>query len=233
MLRTSASTRAAELRTLSARLCECRRCPRLAAYVGSFSADPAYWARPVPGFGDSAAKLLVLGLAPGAHGANRTGRPFTGDGAGVLLYQTLHDFGLATKAVPVSRDDGLRLRGVWITNAVRCAPPENKTTPDEERECSSWLHAEIALLPSIRAVVALGRTAHDAALRLARAKGKVRSADFAFAHGATHAVPGIPPLFDCFHTSRYNTNTGRVNLAMVHAVFRHAAAAAGLAIPSP
>ncbi|MSR74353.1 MAG: uracil-DNA glycosylase [Planctomycetes bacterium] len=232
MPRTNASTREAELHAHAERLCDCKKCPRLAAYVSGFAKDPEYWAKPVPGFGDPAARLLVLGLAPGAHGANRTGRPFTGDGAGVLLYQALHDLGLATRADAINRNDGLELRGVWITNAVRCVPPANKPTPLEERTCSPWLTLELTHLSEVRAVVALGRTAHDAALRLAGEREPLRSRDFPFAHAAEHSLPRFPRLYDCFHTSRYNVNTRRVNQAMVNAVFQRAATAAGLLNPS-
>lgn len=231
MTRTGASTRAAELHAHAERLMQCRRCPRLAAHVASFRDCPEYWALPVPGFGDPAARLLVLGLAPGAHGANRTGRPFTGDGAGVFLYQALHALGLASSADAVSRTDGLRLDGVWITNAVRCVPPANRTTAGEERECAPWLRDELTMLPDLRAVVALGRTAHDAALRMASVTAKAQREAARFAHGARHDLPSFLPLFDCFHTSRYNANTGRVTLPMVQAVFRRAAREAGLKVP--
>lgn len=227
---TNATIPVRDLATHALALAECARCPRLVRHRQSVG-DETYWARPVPGFGDAGAPLLVLGLAPGAHGANRTGRPFTGDAAGILLYRTLHALGLATLPESVQRDDALRLKGVWITNAVRCVPPENKPDSRESARCADWLQAELALLPSIRVAVALGRTAHEAMLTRLQQEAPLRRKDFVFRHGARHSFPSGLLLHDCFHTSRYNVNTGRVNEAMVRTVFEAAARDAGLLSP--
>lgn len=204
----------------------CRACPRLAAFLDDVRArHPDYHARPVASFGDPAAPLLVVGLAPGMHGANRTGRPFTGDHAGILLYETLHRFGLATRPVSVAAGDGLELVGCRIANAVRCLPPQNKPLPAEVRECNGFLAAELAGLPEHAAVVALGRVAHDAVLL---ALG-LRARDFAFAHGARHGLDAGRALFDSYHCSRYNTQTKRLDRRGFEAVF--AAAARHLGAP--
>ncbi|MBL8488088.1 MAG: uracil-DNA glycosylase [Rhodocyclaceae bacterium] len=199
----------------SGALLACTRCPRLAGHLAAArAAHPGYHARPVPPFGDSAARLLVVGLAPGMHGANRTGRPFTGDHAGILLYETLHRFGFADRAESVSAGDGLRLSDCRITNAVKCLPPANKPEPAEIRQCNGYLAAELAD-PAIRVVLALGRVAHEAALR---ALG-LRPGDFAFAHGAEHALPDGRFLFDSYHCSRYNTQTRRLTPEAFRDVF--------------
>jgi uracil-DNA glycosylase family 4 len=200
----------------------CERCPRLRDYCRGIGEtkrraylDQTYWARPVPGFGDPRARILNLGLAPGAHGANRTGRPFTGDHAGELLYSTLLQFGFARGHYAARPDDGLELVDCMITNAVRCVPPENKPTPAEAATCRGFLVARISKLPNVRAIVALGRVAHDSTL----AAFECRKALFPFAHAARHTLaPGLA-LFDSFHCSRYNTNTGRLTAEMFHAVF--------------
>ncbi|MBS0321894.1 MAG: uracil-DNA glycosylase [Proteobacteria bacterium] len=194
---------------------QCRRCPRLAAFLDAVAAEhPAYWCKPVPPFGDPAARLLVVGLAPGMHGANASGRPFTGDHAGILLYGTLHRYGYGSSATSTARNDGLVLTDCRINNAVKCLPPQNKPAPDEVARCNAWLAADVATLPAGAAILALGRIAHDAVLR---ALGE-RPARHAFAHGAQHAVAGFT-LFDSYHCSRYNTNTGRLTTPMFHAVF--------------
>jgi uracil-DNA glycosylase len=194
----------------------CRRCPRLAAFLTEVSAaHPTYWCKPVPPFGDASARLLIVGLAPGMHGANASGRPFTGDHAGILLYATLHAFGFANKPVAQARGDGLRLTGCRITNAVKCLPPANKPTPEEIRTCNSFLAADVRTVPEGAAILALGRIAHDATLR---ALG-YRPSAFAFAHGAQHPLPGGRLLFDSYHCSRYNTNTRRLTTPMFHDVF--------------
>lgn len=201
----------------------CRRCPRLAACLDEVKIKhPGYYAAPVPPFGPADAPLLIVGLAPGLHGANRTGRPFTGDYAGILLYRTLFDFGLATGAESASADDDLELVGCRITNAVKCLPPANKPLPAEVRECRRWLAPELAESRP-RAVLALGRIAHDATLD---ALGLRRSA-WAFAHGAEHRLPGTM-LVDSYHCSRYNTQTRRLTEPMFRAVVARAAAAAGV-----
>jgi len=194
----------------------CRRCPRLASFLTEVSAAyPSYWCKPVPPFGERSARLVIVGLAPGMHGANASGRPFTGDYAGILLYETLHAYGFATKAVAESRGDGLRLTGCRITNAVKCLPPANKPTPEEVRTCNHFLAADLRTAPKGAAIMALGRIAHDAALR---ALG-YRPSAFAFAHGAQHPLPEGRVLIDSYHCSRYNTNTRRLTTSMFRAVF--------------
>lgn len=194
----------------------CAACPRLAALLARVrAAHPDYHARPVPPFGDPRAALLVVGLAPGMHGANRTGRPFTGDHAGILLYRTLHKFGFASHAGSADPDDGLVLTGARLTNAVKCLPPQNKPDTAEIRRCNAYLANELARCPP-RAVLALGRIAHDATLSALA----LRARDYPFGHRAIHALPGGPRLFDSYHCSRYNTNTRRLTDAMFEAVFR-------------
>jgi uracil-DNA glycosylase family 4 len=199
----------------------CRRCARLAGYLDEVRAEhPEYYARPVPSFGDPAARLLIVGLAPGKHGANATGRPFTGDFAGVMLYETLHEFGFSSEPVSRSADDGLELCDCRITNAVRCLPPENKPVTREVDTCNVYLADEIARLRRPGVVMALGTIAHRAVLK---ALGHKLSA-YPFAHGAEHALgPGVV-LVDSYHCSRYNTQTRRLTEAMFHDVFRTARA---------
>jgi len=195
----------------------CRDCPRLAQFLESVRREhPDYHARPVPSFGPLRAKLLVVGLAPGMHGANRTGRPFTGDYAGVLLYGTLHKFGFASHDGSGRTDDGLELIGCRITNAVKCLPPENKPRPEEVRRCNRYLAEEIAVVRP-RAILALGAIAHRAVLMaLGLPPGRHR-----FAHGAVHALPSLAAqLFDSYHCSRYNTNTRRLTAVQFEAVIR-------------
>jgi uracil-DNA glycosylase family 4 len=194
----------------------CALCPRLVAFREVNRAKaPDWYNGAVPSFGDPAARLLIVGLAPGLNGANRTGRPFTGDYAGELLYVTLLNFGFARGAYAARVDDGLDLRDCMITNAVRCVPPENKPTPEEAATCRGFLKARCDQLPNLQAIVALGRVAHDSTL----AAFGCRKVLFPFAHGAQHALPAGPTLFDSFHCSRYNTNTGRLTTEMFHAVF--------------
>ena len=205
---------------------DCRRCSRLARFLGQArKAHPGYHCRPVPPFGAEDAALVIVGLAPGMHGANATGRPFTGDYAGELLYATLFKFGFATRPRSVSASDGLCLRDARITNTVRCVPPQNKPLPDEVRNCNAFLAAELASLPDGAAVLALGRIAHGACLRALR----LAPGGFPFAHGAVHALDRGVRLFDSYHCSRYNTNTGRLTRAMFERVFaaivRHRATA--------
>jgi uracil-DNA glycosylase family 4 len=194
----------------------CRRCDRLAGFLAAVSErHPGYFCKPVPPFGALPAHLLIVGLAPGMHGANRTGRPFTGDYAGILLYRVLHDHGFATGPQSVAADDGLALVDCRLTNAVKCLPPENRPLPDEVRRCNDYLAGELAGVRPGGAVLALGRVAHDAVLR---ALGLARAAH-GFAHGARHALPGGAVLFDSYHCSRYNTNTRRLTEAMFREVF--------------
>jgi uracil-DNA glycosylase len=199
---------------------DCRRCARLASFLDDVRADnPGYFCLPVPPFGDARAKLIVIGLAPGMHGANASGRPFTGDHAGLLLYATLHKFGFATQPTSTGVDDGLRLIDARITNAVKCLPPQNKPLPVEIRNCNEYLAAELAQLPAGTAMLALGTVAHESCLR---ALGLAPRA-YPFAHGAQHALPGGARLFDSYHCSRYNTNTRRLTTQMFEAVFEQIA----------
>ena len=193
---------------------DCPLCPRLRDYrAANRAAHPDWHNAPVPSFGDLDASLLVVGLAPGVRGANRTGRPFTGDFAGVLLYATLPRFGLATGVYAAAPDDGLGLRSCRITNAVRCVPPGNLPTTTEIATCNPFLAAEIAAMPNLRGILALGLVAHKAVLR---AKG-LRASHTVFQHGAVHVLPDGLLLADSYHVSRLNTNTGRLTEAMFHA----------------
>lgn len=194
----------------------CTRCPRLAQHLARVRAEfPGYHARPVASFGDAHPRLLIVGLAPGMHGANRTGRPFTGDYAGILLYDTLHRFGFSNHAAATDPHDGLQLTGCRITNAVKCLPPENKPTPEEARNCNAFLKTEISELPPGTAMLALGAIAHKAVLLAL----DLKPAAFPFAHGAQHMLPGGRVLYDSYHCSRYNTQTRRLTPDMFRAIF--------------
>jgi uracil-DNA glycosylase family 4 len=198
---------------------DCTFCPRLASYLAEARVKhPDYHARPVPPFGDPDARLLIVGLAPGFHGANRTGRPFTGDHAGILLYDTLHRFGFASQSESRAVGDDLRLIDCRIANAVSCAPPANKPLPEEVRTCNAYLRRELTREPPPPLVLALGRTAHDAVLM---ALDRRRSSH-EFAHGAIHDLGNGRQLLDSYHCSRYNTQTGRLTPAMFRAVLRRA-----------
>jgi uracil-DNA glycosylase family 4 len=201
----------------------CRRCPRLAAFLDLVREQrPAYYCKPVPAFGDRKARLLIVGLAPGMHGANRTGRPFTGDHAGILLYATLFKFGLASAPASSAADDGLELKDARITNSVKCLPPENKPTPLEVKVCNRYLEAELEQSPEVRVILALGAIAHAAVLRASQE----RAGEFRFAHGAEHALSGGRVLLDSYHCSRYNTQTRRLTTGMFETVIERAAALA-------
>jgi uracil-DNA glycosylase len=203
----------------------CRRCPRLAAFLDAVKAEHAdYYCKPVPPFGDPKARLLIVGLAPGKHGANRSGRPFTGDHAGILLYATLFKFGLATGAVSAAADDGLALLGARITNAVKCLPPDNKPLPVEIKTCNDYLHVELAQSHAVRAILALGAIAHEAVLRTYRVPPK----KFKFAHAAEHVLDDGRVLIDSYHCSRYNTQTRRLTTEMFEAVVDRARAIAAV-----
>jgi uracil-DNA glycosylase family 4 len=184
--------------------------------------DQDYWGKPVPSFGDPAATVMILGLAPGAHGANRTGRVFTGDSSGDLLYRVLHATGFASQASSTSREDGLRLTGAYITAAVHCAPPGNKPEREEIRNCRGFLERELDVLPNLRAVVALGKIAFDVYLSILRDRGVIRSRSaFLFAHNAIHlTAPGQPALVSSYHPSQQNTSTGKLTEKMLMDVFR-------------
>jgi uracil-DNA glycosylase family 4 len=197
---------------------DCRACPRLASFLDDVSERyPEYYCRPVPPFGDPAARLLIVGLAPGMHGANRTGRPFTGDHAGILLYETLHKFGFSTHAESLAADDELVLTRCRITNAVKCLPPDNKPVGAEINTCNSYLANELDGLAPGSVVLALGGIAHRAVVK---AVG-LRQADYKFAHAALHDLGGFHML-DSYHCSRYNTNTRRLTTGMFEAVFAQA-----------
>lgn len=232
-----------DVEVFPAELAACRRCPRLAAHREEVARtkraayrDQTYWGRPVPGFGDPAARLLLLGLAPGAHGSNRTGRMFTGDASGDVLFPALHRAGLADRPDAVRRGDGLGLRGTWITAAARCVPPGNRPRRAELAACRGWLTLDLERLPHVQAVLALGRIAHDAYLDLLRERGAgIVKARHPFGHGAVHRLnpqvpaPGAAVLIDSYHVSFQNTNTGRLTEAMLDEVLGVAISWAGLA----
>lgn len=193
----------------------CRSCPRLAKFlVDVRRKHPGYHAAPVPPFGDAHARLVIVGLAPGMHGANRTGRPFTGDYAGILLYATLHKYGFGSASVSTAANDGLKLVDCRITNAVKCVPPANKPLPAEVRECNRFLQAELVVTPPGTVILALGRIAHDASLR---ALG-LKPSGYGFRHGAEHSLPQGRVLLDSYHCSRYNTQTRRLTTVMFEQV---------------
>ena len=197
----------------------CRDCPRLAAFLDAVKEkNPDYYCKPVPPFGDASARFLIVGLAPGMHGANRTGRPFTGDHAGFLLYETLHAFGFSNQAEASAVDDGLELLDCRITNAVKCLPPDNKPVGAEINTCNSYLANELRLLPKNSVMLALGGIAHRAIIRAL----SLRQADYLFGHAAEHELAEGLLLLDSYHCSRYNTNTRRLTDEMFRAVFARA-----------
>ena len=208
---------------------ECTKCVRLRKYCTKVGVekraayrDDTYWARPVPGFGDPDARIVLIGLAPAAHGANRTGRMFTGDGRGgssEFLARALHANGLASQPTSDHRDDGLTLNDVWITAVIRCAPPDNKPLPIEIRRCAPHLRADLDALPNARVFVALGRVAFDACWRLVADTGAVLPVPRVFAHGAVFPVPDGPTVIASYHPSRQNTQTGRLTPPMLASVF--------------
>ncbi len=214
--------------TLTHDIITCRRCPRLVAWREEVARvkrrafrDADYWGKPVPGFGDPDARLVIIGLAPGAHGSNRTGRMFTGDSSGDTLYAALHRAGFASQPTATARDDGLTLYDAFITAVGRCAPPENKPAPQELTNCRPFLARELALLHQARVVLALGRIAFDGYLALLREQG-VEVPALPFAHGVTYSLPApYPTLVASYHPSRQNTQTGRLTPAMFDAVFEH------------
>jgi uracil-DNA glycosylase family 4 len=196
---------------------DCRDCPRLAGFLDQVALKhPDYHARPVAPFGDDKARLLIVGLAPGMHGANASGRPFTGDHAGILLYKTLFEYGFSNQPESVSRDDALQLSDCRITNAVKCLPPQNKPLLDEVKQCNHYLRAEIDGLPTPAVIMALGKLAHDAVLRVLG----MRLSAYPFGHAAVHTVTDDLYLIDSYHCSRYNTQTRRLTPAMFGDVFR-------------
>ena len=203
----------------------CTLCKRLVMFREvNQSAEPDWFNGAVPSYGDPHSKLIIVGLAPGLHGANRTGRPFTGDYAGDLLYATLLKFGLARGAYAQHAEDGLELVGCAITNAVRCVPPENKPIPEEIRTCNAFLRTTLSHLEQAQALLALGRIAHDAVLRA----GDLKPSGFLFGHGNEHNLPNGLALIDSYHCSRYNTNTGKLTTEMIESVVARAKELAGL-----
>jgi uracil-DNA glycosylase family 4 len=224
-----------ELERLAARIVTCRRCPRLVEWRERMAvekraafADQEYWGRPVPGFGDPGARIVIVGLAPAAHGGNRTGRVFTGDRSGDFLFRALHRCGLASQPMSVARGDGLRLRGAYVTAVNRCAPPDNKPTPEERDNCLPYLAEELTLLDRGRAVVCLGSFAWDGVLRALAALGHlVPRPKPRFGHGA-EAMIGPYILVGCFHPSQQNTFTGKLTPAMLETLVRRAIEVAGV-----
>ncbi len=220
---------------------DCERCDRLRAHCTNIAqvrrrayADQEYWGKPVPSFGDPGARVLILGLAPGAHGSNRTGRPFTGDGSGDFLYPVLHQAGFASQPQARSRVDGMKLTDLWITSVARCAPPGNKPTPAELRNCAPWLDREMSLLANLRVVVCLGRIAFDGLLAWAQrtgASGSLARSSFTFAHGAEFVLPSGLRVITSYHPSLQNTNTGRLTEPMFLAIFQRARQLAGQPTP--
>jgi uracil-DNA glycosylase len=218
------------LSELNARIVQCEKCSRLREHCTNIAAvrrrayaDWEYWGRPVPSFGDPEARVLILGLAPGAHGSNRTGRPFTGDGSGDFLYPVLHESGFASQPRAISRDDGMKLNDLWITSVGRCAPPGNKPTPEELRNCMPWLDEELRLLKHLRVVVCLGRIAFDGLVAWAQRTGVISSrAGYTFAHGAEYTFPNGLKVITSYHPSLQNTNTGKLTRPMFLAIFLRA-----------
>jgi uracil-DNA glycosylase family 4 len=224
------------LQALNARIVQCHLCPRLRAHSTAMAhkrrrayADCEYWGRPVPSFGDPKSRVLALGLAPGAHGSNRTGRPFTGDGSGDFLFPVLHAAGFASQPTATSRDDGMKLSGLWITSVARCAPPGNKPTPQELRNCAPWLDLEMQLLTELRVVVCLGRIAFDGLLAHQSRLGHLaKRTGLVFAHGAEYELPGGLIVLASYHPSLQNTNTGKLTRPMLLSVFKRARKLANL-----
>jgi uracil-DNA glycosylase family 4 len=224
------------LEALNARIVACKRCERLRSYCAEVArvrrrayADCAYWGQPVPSFGDPRARVLALGLAPGADGSNRTGRMFTGDGSGDFLFPVLHEAGFASQSTAVSRDDGMKLKDLWISALVHCAPPGNKPALDEQRNCAPWLDEEMGLLTNLRVVVCLGKIAFDGLLAHARRSGQLTSrSGFVFAHGAEFKLPNGLAVISSYHPSLQNTNTGKLTRPMLLSVFQRAREVAGL-----
>lgn len=219
------------LEQLNSEVIACTRCPRLVVYRETIARekrrayrDWEYWGKPVPGFGDPNARIMVLGLAPGAHGSNRTGRPFTGDASGNFMYPVLYETGFASQPAATRRDDGLRLKDLYITAAVRCAPPDNKPLPSELAHCAPFLEREIHGLKHLKVIVALGKIGFDAYLNYLKRSGAISSkAGFLFKHGASYPMPGGKFLLASYHPSNQNTQTGKLTRAMFLKIFQAAA----------
>ena len=224
------------LKTLNTKIIACNECTRLREHCTEVArvrrraySDWEYWGKPVPSFGDERARVLTLGLAPGAHGSNRTGRMFTGDGSGDFLYPVLHEAGFASQPTSVSREDGMKLDGMWISAVVRCAPPGNKPLPEEQRQCAHWLDEEMALLKDLRVVVCLGKIAFDGFLAFAMRTGRLtRRSGFVFGHGAEYKLPDGLTVIASYHPSLQNTNTGKLTRPTFLSVFERARKVAGL-----
>jgi uracil-DNA glycosylase family 4 len=223
------------LTILNREVVACTRCPRLVAYREQVARekrrayrDWEYWGKPVPGFGDPEARVLVMGLAPGAHGSNRTGRPFTGDASGNFMYPVLYETGFASQPAATDRNDGLKLKDLYITAAVRCAPPDNKPLPVELAECSYFLDRELKGLEQVRVVVALGKIGFDAYLNYLKRQGVLtKRTAYLFKHGAHYRTPDGKVLLASYHPSNQNTQTGKLTRTMFVKIFRQAAASAG------
>ena len=227
---TGSATAGAQFDALAARIEACELCPRLRTYCAEVArvrrrayADQTYWGKPVPSFGDPHARVLALGLAPGAHGSNRTGRPFTGDGSGNFLYPVLFETGFASQPIAQSREDGMRLKDLRITSVVRCAPPRNKPLPTEIRNCAAFVDEEIAILKNLRVVMCLGKIAFDGYVAHLLRTGKISSRKgFVFRHGAEYLLPDGQHILATYHPSLQNTNTGLLTRAMFREVFLRA-----------
>jgi uracil-DNA glycosylase family 4 len=228
--------KANSLEALNRQIVACTRCERLRSYCAEVAqkrkrmwTDCEYWGKPVPSFGDPRARVLALGLAPGAHGSNRTGRPFTGDGSGEFLFPVLHEAGFASQPHATGRDDGMTLHNLWISSVGRCAPPANRPTPEELANCALWLDAELALLTELRVVVCLGKIGFDGLLAHEVRMGRLaRRSAYGFAHGAEYTLPGGLIALASYHPSLQNTNTGKLTRAMFLDVFRRARTLAGI-----
>ncbi len=223
---------APSLDVLNAQIVACEACPRLRVYCEGIARerkkqwrDWSYWGKPVPSFGDPRARVLVFGLAPGAHGSNRTGRPFTGDGSGNFMFPVLYEAGFASQPQSTSRDDGMKLTDLWISASVRCAPPGNKPLPEEQRNCAHWLDEEVALLPRLKVVVCLGKIGFDAYVAFLVRSGVLSSRKgIEFRHGAEYELPNGTHLLATYHPSLQNTNTGKLTAAMFLKIFARARA---------
>ena len=219
------------LNNLNSELLACTRCPRLVTYREQIAREKRrayldwdYWGKPVPGFGDPHAQVVVLGLAPGAHGSNRTGRPFTGDASGNFMYPVLHETGFASQSTATDRNDGLTLKNLYITAAVRCAPPDNKPAPQELANCAPYLDRELQGLRNAKVIVALGKIGFDAFLNYLKRSGILKSkAGYAFLHGASYQMPDSKILLASYHPSNQNTQTGKLTRQMFVRIFREAA----------
>ena len=226
------------LASLNAEVVACTRCPRLVSYRQQIAREKRrayreweYWGKPVPGFGDPEGRVMILGLAPGAHGSNRTGRPFTGDASGKFMYPVLHETGFANQACATDREDGLRLKDLFITAAVRCAPPQNKPLPSEIANCAPYLDREIECLKNLKVIVALGRIGFDAYLNAMKRRGLLASKkEYRFRHGAKYEMPDGKVLLASYHPSNQNTQTGKLTRPMFVRIFKEAARIAGLSM---